>query len=148
MREICWAEHWFLTGDVVMQEELRLGEQALTTHTQPPSQTYRVQLSPEILDPLCHGLGHAIYRLAFGMQRSSQSPALLAPPAAAIPGGSAQRPQVPSLQPALGMITGEGCMFCECNLMQSDLQTHTERADLRCRMQKYKVYLAISCIMC
>ena len=93
--------------DFVMQEELRLGEQAVTTHTQAPSQTYRVQLSPEILDPLCHGLGHAIYRLAFSMQHSSQSPAVPVPPAAAIHAESAQRPQVPSLQPALGMITGK-----------------------------------------
>ena len=89
-----------------MQEELRLGEQAPTTHTQLPSQTYRVQLSPQILDPLCHGLGHAIYRLAFSMQHSLQSPAVPMLPAAAIHGGSAQRPQVPSLQPALGIVTG------------------------------------------
>lgn len=102
-----------MNGNGVVQAELRLGEQALTTHTQPPSQTYRLQLSPEILDPLCHGLGHAIYRLAFSMQHSSQSTAVLVPPAAAIPGGPAQRPQVPSLQPALGMITGKGCLLCE-----------------------------------
>ena len=61
-----------------MQEELHLGQQAQTTHTPPPSQTYRVQLSPEILDPLCHGLGHAIYRLALAMQRGPQTAASLA----------------------------------------------------------------------
>ena len=104
----------------MVQEELRLGEQALTTHTQPPSQTYRVQLSPGILDPLCHGLGHAIYRLAFSMQQSLQPPAVPVPPAVALHAGAAQRPQVPSLQPALGMITGKAAC-CECNLMQSDL---------------------------
>lgn len=84
-----------------------MGEQAVTTHTQPPTQTYRVQLSPDILDPLCHGLGHAIYRLAFSLQHSSQLPAVPVPPAAAIHAGSAQRPQVPSLQPILGMVTGK-----------------------------------------
>ena len=84
-----------------MQEELKLGTQAITRHTQLPSQTYCLQLPPEILDPLCHGLGHAIYRLAFSMQHSAP----LAP-VANDPGGPMQRPQVSNLQPALGVITG------------------------------------------
>ena len=62
-----------------MQEELQLGQQAQTTHTPQPSQTYRVQLSPEVLDPLCHGLGHAIYRLALAMQRAPQTTAAAGP---------------------------------------------------------------------
>ena len=46
--------------------------QAQTTHTPLPSATYRVQLSPEVLDPLCHGLGHAIFRMALAKQQSPQ----------------------------------------------------------------------------
>lgn len=110
-----------------MQEELKLGNQAITRHTQLPSQTYRLQLSPEILDPLCHGLGHAIYRLAFSMQHSTQ----LAP-GADIPGGPMQRPQASDLQPALGVTTGRvaySVSGAECSLA-----AHTQPADLCCRL--------------
>lgn len=108
-----------------MQEELKLGEQAVTRHTQLPSLTYRLQLSPEILDPLCHGLGHAIYRLAFSMQHTTQSA-----PTADVPGGLIQRPHVSNLQPALGVITGRfahSVSGAECSLV-----THTQPADLCC----------------
>ena len=64
--------------ELVVQETLQLS-QAQTVHTPLPSATYRVQLSPEVLDPLCHGLGHAIFRLVLAKQQSLQSPALLDP---------------------------------------------------------------------
>lgn len=91
---------------VVMQEELTLGQQAQTTHTQPLSQTYRVQLSPEILDPLCHGLGHAIYRLALALQPSMQPSLSSLPAVAASPRGVLEGPQLSSLQSTLGLIAG------------------------------------------
>ncbi|KAL3157560.1 hypothetical protein ABBQ32_012015 [Trebouxia sp. C0010 RCD-2024] len=88
----------------LLQEELTLGQQAQTTHTQPLSQTYRVQLSPEILDPLCHGLGHAIYRLALALQPSMQPSLSSLPAVAASPRGVLEGPQLSSLQSTLGLI--------------------------------------------
>lgn len=119
-----------------MQDELKLGNQAITRHTQLPSQTYRLQLSPEMLDPLCHGLGHAIYRLAFSMQHSAQ----LAP-VADIPGGPMQRQLVSNLEPALGVITGRlaySVSESECSLI-----AHTQPADL-C----YRVHLHTELALC
>ncbi len=55
------------------QEQLQLGQQAQTLHSPPASLTYRVQLSPDVLDPLCHGLGHAIFRLALAMQHNTST---------------------------------------------------------------------------
>ena len=115
-----------LQCDILMQEELKLGQQAVTRHTQPPSQTYRVQLSPDILGPLCHGLGHAVYRLALAMQPSSQSVSAPSPSAAAIQGEPANWPQLSSLQPALGLITGRVAYSVTesgCGVMLRQLQS-------------------------
>ncbi|DBA72512.1 TPA: hypothetical protein ACH3X2_010274 [Trebouxia sp. C0005] len=60
----------------VLQEQLQLGSQAQTLHSPRPSATPRLQLSADVVDPLCHGLGHAIFRLALKMQQRPQSPTL------------------------------------------------------------------------
>lgn len=59
-----------------VQEQLQLGSQAQTLHSPRPSATHRLQLSADVVDPLCHGLGHAIFRLALKMQQRPQSPTL------------------------------------------------------------------------
>ena len=44
-----------------MQEQVHVDAQ--TTHSPNLGPAHRLRLSAELLDPLCHGLGHAIYRL-------------------------------------------------------------------------------------
>lgn len=75
----------------VLQDEMQLPE-AQTMHTPQPSQTYRVQFGPEVLDPLCHGLGHAIFRIALAQEPSMQSTGL--PVSATDSTGSTSRPSL------------------------------------------------------
>ena len=106
-----------------MQDELQLPE-AQTMHTPQPSQTYRVQFGPEVLDPLCHGLGHAIFRIALAQEPSVQSTGL--PVSTIGSSGSTSRP-------SLGLVAGKhswsiaygarGC-YCHATTHLDSLEIH------------------------
>lgn len=95
-----------------MQDELQHNSHAQTTHTPRTGLSYRVKLSSELIDPLCHGLGHAIYRLAL---TSSERPSTqVAGRHQLSPGNyatSAYAPAAnaiaPSTQPLLELVTGD-----------------------------------------
>lgn len=105
------------------QEQLQLGSQAQTLHSPQPSATHRLQLSPDVVDPLCHGLGHAIFRLALKMQQRPQSPTLAHSDLGAGTDSSAlQQSSMSSfnLEQSLGAVAGRlldaGIRFCSCTL--------------------------------
>ena len=104
------------------QEQLQLGSQAQTLHSPQPSATHRLQLSPDVVDPLCHGLGHAIFRLALKMQQRPQSPRSPHSNLGADADSSAMQQSSMSsfnLEPFLGTVAGRlldaGIRFCSCN---------------------------------
>lgn len=104
------------------QEQLQLGSQAQTLHSPQPSATHRLQLSPDVVDPLCHGLGHAIFRLALRLQQRPPSPMLSHPDlGASTDSGAMQQSSMSSfnLEPSLGTVAGRlldaGIRFCSCN---------------------------------
>lgn len=86
---------------------MHLGHQAQTSHTPKASLTYRVQLLPDVLDPLRHGLGHAIFRLALVMLETDA----LAQPVTSAAGAQASTAQQPGasriLETTLSTVAGE-----------------------------------------
>ena len=92
------------------QEQLQLGPQAQTLHSPQPTSTYRVKLTPDVLDPVCHGLGHAIFRLALAMQ--STQPVVLH--SAGTQESSMQQQAAPSpwLETRLGTVAGGYSLQC------------------------------------
>ena len=55
--------HAILTSGCDAQEQVQ-HVHSQTTHSPNIGPSHRLKLSAELLDPLCHGLGHAVYRLA------------------------------------------------------------------------------------
>lgn len=63
--------NWACSLPAFMQEQVQHNTRAQTTHTPHCGSYFRVKLSAKLLDPLCHGLGHSIYRLAMTTNQSS-----------------------------------------------------------------------------
>lgn len=116
-----------------MQEQLQHDRHAQTTHTPHAGQSYRVKLSAELLKPLCHALGHAIYRLA--MTASQESSIQSTGRQTLSQGVHAQNKLAPTVaaasgtHPLLELVTGRSCsaalfgtLWLLCFLLQGEQQ--------------------------